>query len=285
LDEAAVKYPKGHFYLYLAGYYHRAKGNIDQAIKCFELCSECSIQNNFVRNYCLYEFGWCYYLLQDWQKSIEYLEKFVSVHKSPTFVCYAEYQLGICYTFVGQKETALASFKKAPPLVRKYFTFDHFASRKSKDYLKNKGMTDVEQKIVLASIQYEALQYSQALNTLNALKEYFDSKNSNEPDFLENMALYLFFKGASLRGNGDLEEAKESLQKLISMEKKVRRETYVIPYSIVELAEIHILQQHKKEAKMLLLNFTKTYTEFDLDKPLFRKVNKWLDKLKEEDKE
>jgi tetratricopeptide (TPR) repeat protein len=68
-------------YLYLAGYYYRKKGDLDTSISTFQKVYDFSSQIKQLQIASLYESGWSFYLLQNWEKAIEYFQHFLRGRK------------------------------------------------------------------------------------------------------------------------------------------------------------------------------------------------------------
>ena len=70
-------YRSGGLYLYLAGYFYRKKGELENSIEIFQQVYDCSSQIKQLQIASLYESGWSFYLLQKWDRAIVYFENFL----------------------------------------------------------------------------------------------------------------------------------------------------------------------------------------------------------------
>jgi hypothetical protein len=82
--------------------------------------------------------AWCEFMRNDFKKTSEMLEEFVSKWKLKSYQALAYYQLGISYFITGQEEKALEAWAHVEPAVRAHFTWDIWAGRKAKQYLEAK---------------------------------------------------------------------------------------------------------------------------------------------------
>ncbi len=62
------------------------------------------------------------------------------------------------------------------------------------------------------------------------------------------------------------------------MEGLIIEEAYVVPHSYCELGEMY-LEKSKHQKAENMLKKAKSYSDFDFDKPLYRRIDASLDKL------
>lgn len=62
------------------------------------------------------------------------------------------------------------------------------------------------------------------------------------------------------------------------MEEAVEEETYVVPHSLCEMGEMYMGLGRLNEAQQVLKT-AKTYSHYDLDKPLTRRLMSALDQI------
>jgi hypothetical protein len=130
---------------------------------------------------------------------------------------------------------------------------------------------DLEREILLALVQVEGSHFKLAIETLSSLNP--------EKLATEEVVMLYYAKGCALRGLERQKEALEMFQKVVSLESHIKREFYLVPYSLTEIGEIKMEMEEWKEAHKILLEAKKNYSGFDLDKPLIRRLENSLDKL------
>jgi tetratricopeptide (TPR) repeat protein len=134
--------------------------------------------------------------------------------------------------------------------VEKYFTFDQFASRKSIEYSKRE-ISDAEKKILVGSIHVEANRNKEALEVL-AEAEHSIGKLAIQ-NLEEEVGTLFFMKGKALRCLERFAEAMQEFEKVIAMENSLKkREIYLVPHSMVEMAEIQMEKKNWEEAEKIL---------------------------------
>lgn len=69
--------------------------------------------------------------------------------------------------------------------------------------------------------------------------------------FADNKGLILLLKGACLRLMNSPLQAKECLDSVISLEKKIKEDMYLVPYAMVEIAVLHKEQNEITKAVQL----------------------------------
>lgn len=62
----------------------------------------------------------------------------------------------------------------------------------------------------------------------------------------------MLLKGACLRYMGSPLQAEECLKEVITLEKSIKEDSYLVPYAAVELALIHLDQGEDSKANQLL---------------------------------
>jgi tetratricopeptide (TPR) repeat protein len=74
----------------------------------------------------------------------------------------------------------------------------------------------------------------------------------SSPYLADNLALTLLLKGACLRQMKSPLQAEECLQEVISLESKIKEDTFLVPYALVELALLYTDQKDYVKASQLL---------------------------------
>lgn len=276
LDLALQRYPEGTPYYYLGGYFARKQRDIKRAIGYFERVNELTTEVRRFQITSYYEIGWCHWLGADWREAAHWFEKFLAEHKSPSFKAYCGYQLGVAYDMLGEKDKAARAFAPVPSWVRKHYTWDQFAARKAKEYLKNDGITQYERLIVHAQIVAKI----RPEEALGLLKQARNTGESNE----EVKAVYYYIKGIAEKSLQKFGKAKKSFERGISLEPLAKKEIYAIPHCLTEYGEILLDEGRIDEAKKMFTKARKGFSNYDFDKPLIRKLEKNLDLIKQQQK-
>lgn len=80
----------------------------------------------------------------------------------------------------------------------------------------------------------------------------FNSSKASEKYNADNKALIMLLKGACLRHMGSPLQALECLETVISLQKDIQDDHYLVPYAIVELALIEWEQYNREKAILAL---------------------------------
>jgi hypothetical protein len=123
----------------------RKEGDLTGGRSYFERCQKAADQQGLkqLSLSCTYEIGWCFYLDEQWKETIEWLTKYMSTVKSPGAAAFASYQLAVAHFFFGSDFNLIVkSLEGVSPWVRKHFSWDVFADRRAREYLRAlKGAT------------------------------------------------------------------------------------------------------------------------------------------------
>lgn len=68
----------------------------------------------------------------------------------------------------------------------------------------------------------------------------------------DNKALLLLLKGACLRQMGSPLQAEECLKEVVSLEKKIKEDSFLVPYALVEMALLLLDQGNAPRAAQIL---------------------------------
>jgi len=277
-EECLSIYPNNMLILYLGGYLERQRFNVENAIGYFKSAARLSNDLRQFRIACDYELGDCYWKLMNWDKSIEYFVAFHTANKTKSFRCFGAYQLGVSYCFNDNETEARKWFIKSQKWSRKYFSFDFFAARKSKEYVNSSPMIDdVEKDFIRVSILRKQGKQQEGLEILD---KYIinDVLNLESP---EEKAYFYYIKGRLLKETGNMENALEQFDNCVKLN-NVKNEIYTIPHSFMEKGDIYFRLGDKVKAKEELKQ-AKTYKSYDFDKPNIRRIMRLLDQLEDDD--
>lgn len=92
----------------------------------------------------------------------------------------------------------------------------------------------------------------------------------------DNRGLLMMLKGACLRYMNSPLQAEECLKTVLSLEKKIKEDHYLIPYSLVELGLIIYEQGDNQRAVQILEDAKKNYTGYSLESRLHFKIHSAL---------
>lgn len=124
---------------------------------------------------------------------------------------------------------------------------------------------------VLASRVYRLVETT--LNELNA------EKTSSRYD-MDNKCLVWLLKGACLRQMNSPQQAIQCLETVISFEKQIVEDHYLVPYAIVELALVFMSESNLERASEALEDAKRNYTGYSLESRLHFRIHTALTDIK-----
>ncbi|KYQ90267.1 hypothetical protein DLAC_08870 [Tieghemostelium lacteum] len=264
LNSLMEKYNKGALIYYLSGACLRKQGKIKESTASYQKAFETSEELKQLQLFIESELGYNEFLFLNWQKSEEYLGRFLKETTSSGFKAFIAYQMACCQEL--QNNTALSqeTFKTIGPIVRKGFDFDEFSGRKASKYLKKGQISAFERSYLMASCLNEAHQFEESIKIL--VEALSASGLSND-----DLATGDYLLGSNYQQMGKKDEAKKHYQQALTKEKQLTSEYFVIPYSYVGLGEIAILEEKKSDAK----NFIKQAKGYSKNAYDFPSVLDW----------
>lgn len=125
---------------------------------------------------------------------------------------------------------------------------------------------------VLASKVYRLIEKTESeLNKGNTPSEKY---------VIDNKCLVLLLKGACLRQMNSPQQAIQCLESVISYEKQLVEDTYLVPYAIVELGLICWSEGRTDRAILALEDAKRNYTGYSLESRLHFRIHTALAELK-----
>jgi tetratricopeptide (TPR) repeat protein len=276
---AAAEFPRGVFFHYMAGYLARKDGRVEEALRRFERAMDSSTEVRELQLACVYERGWCYFVLNDFEHAVPLLERFLAEFRSPSFRAFAAFQLGYALDALGRIDDARAAMARVEGFVRRHFSFDQYARRKAREYLASaRGLSDAERRLVRAANCVEALRWDAALALLREMERAGDvAEPAADADL---RALWHYTLARALRGRRAAHaEIETQLQRVDALARQVRRETFVVSHALCEQGELRLEQGALAEAEALFQRARSALAECDFDKPLLRRLQLNLDTL------
>lgn len=97
---------------------------------------------------------------------------------------------------------------------------------------------------------------------------------------VDNKCLVLLLKGACLRQMNSPQQAVNCLESVISLEKQIVEDTYLVPYAIVELGLVFMEGGRTDRAVLALEDAKRNYTGYSLESRLHFRIHTALAELK-----
>jgi len=280
------KYENASLYYYLGGYLSRVQGNIDKALERFTMSYEMNDQFPEMENICKYEIGWWEYLKNDYETAKNLFEEFLEKHTSNTYKAWCYWQLGYCYFFLDQEDKAFECMQNVKTYKRKHYSWDEYWYRKSSEFIKNIPLLEMELNKIYNLIKCRKLKKAKKF-LKDAEKEHDTTADPNNLAYVK----YLWAKIAFY--NDDREEARRYYEEIEDMQKEIKLEKYLVPYSKYRLLllrikdmesyddDSHRVAQEDLDYIVKIVKEINKMSGYDFEKPLVRKIERVKDYFKE----
>jgi len=117
-----------------------------------------------------YELGSNHFMLLEWNQALEYLTRFLDGYDAEAFRTYCAYQVAFCYIMLENQAKAIEYMKKVQPWVRKNYALDEYSGHQAKKYLKKNTLSQFEILYQQALVSHEACNYNSVLDILEKAK-------------------------------------------------------------------------------------------------------------------
>ncbi|KAG8436919.1 hypothetical protein GDO86_007849 [Hymenochirus boettgeri] len=279
LEPYLQRYPKGAIFLFFAGRIEEIKGNIDMAIKRFEECCEAQQKWKPFHHMCYWQLMWCFTYKQHWKMAYFYadlLSKESSWSKATYMYMKAAYLSMFtpddCKPF-GDDEMKL--FRLVPSLklkiAGKSLPTEKFAIRKSRRYSAQKPVPlpvpPLEMMYIwngYAVIGKHRNLTEVMLGTLNEAENSLEEAADSE-FLVDDHCVVKLLKGLCYKYLGQTSDAQESFSYIQTNEKKIKKDHYLIPNAMLELALLYLQMERRKEAVQLLEDAKHNYKNYSME--------------------
>ncbi|XP_060921864.1 tetratricopeptide repeat protein 39A isoform X1 [Labrus mixtus] len=291
-----LRYPRGAIFLFFAGRIEEIKGNIDEAVELFE--DGCKAQQAWKQfhHMCYWELMWCFTYKRAWKMAYFYADLLSQESRwSKAMYIYMK----AAYLSMLPKDEARPFGEDEVELFRKVRIFkqkiagkspptEKFAIRKAKRY---RGPSPVRLPVPVLEMMYMWNGFSMIskrpeltegmMQTLMEAEGSLLESPENEYTLDDRCVIHLL-KGLCLKNQGLLQEAEECFNTVISSEKKIRFDHYLVPNTLVELSLLYIHQGRRDKAIKLLHKAKHNYKEYSMESRTQFRVHAALAKLKAE---
>ncbi|VDP69314.1 unnamed protein product [Echinostoma caproni] len=285
-------YPKSAIFMLLAGRCEAVAGDLEKAIETFEEATKLPLDWPQYQHVCYWELMWCYALRADWMKAVRCAEKLVKEsqwsqasyrYMKAAFLLQWLDDPGIRTPKADQTTFPTTDFSpyetrektiehidqllvEIPKLMQRFagrsLPLEKIALRKSKRYFsQNKRLTLPALELVFIWNGFKMIQFQQEsimsflMICENKINELVQSKEKYET-YYDDYCLALLLKGVCLRCRGQQFQASMCFQEILQMKKKLKLDTYLLPFCEMELCQLAFddgdLQQASKHLERAL---------------------------------
>eukprot|EP01029_Cantina_marsupialis_P008720 TRINITY_DN2051_c0_g1_i1.p1 TRINITY_DN2051_c0_g1~~TRINITY_DN2051_c0_g1_i1.p1 ORF type:complete len:521 (+),score=102.33 TRINITY_DN2051_c0_g1_i1:665-2227(+) len=171
--------PNAAVFTFMAGYSARKMYNLHESLKLFELAHDESEVFLDFRTVCLFEMGWCHFLLGQNANAIEKFREFLNrqAQGQNNYRSWAWFHCGLAYMFQNKTSLALDCFKKVEATARPNYDFDTFVKRKANEFLLMKDIPPFESIALRAYFLTKGGLFAQTMHLLESTSEFLPPEN------------------------------------------------------------------------------------------------------------
>ncbi|XP_054463155.1 tetratricopeptide repeat protein 39A isoform X2 [Anoplopoma fimbria] len=289
-----LRYPRGAIFLFFAGRTEEIKGNIDEAVALFE--DGCKAQQAWKQfhHMCYWELMWCFTYKRVWKMAYFYADLLSQESRwSKAMYVYMK----AAYLSMLREDEARPFGEDEVQLFRQVPTFkqkiagkspptEKFAIRKARRY---KARCPIRLPVPVLEMMYMWNGFSMIskrpeltegmIQTLVEAERILLESPDNEYSVDDRCLIHLL-RGLCLKNQGLLQAAEESFRKVLTSEKKIRFDHYLVPNCLVELGLLYIDLGRRDEAIKILHKAKQNYKEYSMESRTQFRVHAALAKLK-----
>ncbi|XP_025408940.1 tetratricopeptide repeat protein 39B-like isoform X2 [Sipha flava] len=290
LRQQLALYPNGAWFLYLKGRLEFMRGNIEEAHKWY--IASVDSQNSWPQfhHICYWELCWANCVALNWKTAEVYATKLSEQSKwSRTTYNYQRACIMLMRGYNCLSRDELNTVNQLMADVPKYkqriagksLPMEKFAVKKSQRF------TNQNNRLFLPAI--ELLYLWNLFNVFGKRKSLYDNlyrlidKNTKDLERnpgqygseyeYDNKALGFLLKGVCLRIMNSPLHAEECLKSVVSMEKRIKEDRYLVPYAHVELAFLYKSKGNLEKAAHYLETAKKNYSGYSLETRLHFQIH------------
>ncbi|KAM9312978.1 tetratricopeptide repeat protein 39A-like [Gastrophryne carolinensis] len=293
------RYPKSAIFLFFAGRIEEIKGDIDEAIRWFEVgCSTQQAWKQF-HHMCYWELMWCFSYKGMWKVAYFYAD-LLSKENRWSKAMYVYMKAAFLSMLPAEEprpfgESEVELFRLVPTLKQKIAgkspPTEKYAMRKARRY---QAKDPVELPVPALEMMYlwngfailgkDTKLTENTLNTLCVAENRLLQETASE--YLEDdHCSILLLKGLCLKHQGRLAQAEQCFNYICQMEKKLKYDHHLVPNSLLELGLLYMHQRRGEDAIPILRRAKNNYKNYSMESRTLFRIHAALSKLKAPDSE
>ncbi|KAL7889636.1 hypothetical protein AOLI_G00018940 [Acnodon oligacanthus] len=297
LEPYAEKFPRGALMLFYAARIAVLKGDFETAQRKFLECIAVQQEWCQIHHLCYWELMWIHSFQQDWLEAYHYADLLCKESEwSQAVYVFQKASILSMLTAEEVKETGedvVELFRQVESLrlrfAGKSVPTEKFAARKARRYnspnpiklvVPALEMMYVWNGFTIVGKRPELTQ--NILLTIEKAEE--DLKNDADPSVYhaDDQSLMQMLKGLCLRHLGRLEQAEHCFNYVISSEKSIRYDHYLVPFTMCELGLLYKQQGDVEKAIMYIEKAKLNYKNYSMESRLHFRIHAVLSSLAEE---
>ncbi|XP_066906387.1 tetratricopeptide repeat protein 39B isoform X1 [Halyomorpha halys] len=288
LEDQLQLYPDGLWFLYFKGRLEFMKCNISEANKFYIKSWKSQHVWPQFHHLCFWELMWTYCVILDWKEALVYASNLLKSSKwSRTIYAYQKISMLLMMPSLSseEKEEINTLVQKIPywrqRFAGKSLPMEKFCIRRCERYESQKFLILPAIELMYLWNLFKVigkkwdLCHSIYQMILKSISDFESGKFASEFEY-DNKALLLLLKGACLFQLKSYFQAEDCFKQVISMEKKIKIDTFLVPFASVELSLVYAKQGENQKAIHLLENVKKNYSGYSLESRLHFRIHSAL---------
>ncbi|XP_072534701.1 tetratricopeptide repeat protein 39B-like isoform X2 [Salminus brasiliensis] len=300
LEPYAQKFPKGALMLFYAARIAVLKGEFEMAQKLFLECIATQEEWRQIHHLCYWELMWTYSFQQDWLEAYRYADLLCKESKwSQTIYVF---QKASILSMLSEEEVEKTGedivelFRQVDSLrlrfAGKSVPTEKFAARKARRYNSSNP-----KKLVIPALEMmyvwngftivgkRPALTQDILTTIEKAEEDLKNDASNPSVYYaDDQSVVQMLKGLCLRHLGRLEQAERCFNNVISSEKTIKYDHYLVPFTMYELGLLYKQQGDVEKAIACIEKAKLNYKDYSMESRLHFRIHAALTKLTEPEK-
>ncbi|XP_012724324.2 tetratricopeptide repeat protein 39B [Fundulus heteroclitus] len=294
LKPYADKFPNGALMLFYTARIAVLKGNFTFAQEKFLACIATQEEWRQIHHLCYWELMWAYSFEQNWIEAYRYADLLCKENKwsQATYV----YQKAAILSMLPEEdvtklgENVVALFRQVDGLrlriAGKSIPTEKFAAKKAQRYSFPKPL-----KLVVPALEMMYVWNGFAvvgkrpeltesiLSTLEKAEEQLRNESAPSEYHMDDLCVVQMLKGLCLTQLGRLVQAEICFNFVISSEKDIKHETYLVPFTMYELGLLHKLRGDINAAIMVIENAKTNYRDYSMESRLHFRIHAALNTM------
>ncbi|XP_035273358.1 tetratricopeptide repeat protein 39B-like [Anguilla anguilla] len=296
LEPYIEKYPNGSVIIFYVARIAVLKGNLEEAQLKFLECTGLQQEWRQIHHLCYWELMWCHCFRQEWLEAYRYADLLCTESKWSRAVFM--FQKAAILSMLPEEdvektgENVVELFRQVDGLmlrlVGKSIPTEKFVARKARRYSSSPPVPltvpALEMMYVwngFSIVGKRAELTANLLTTLETAEQHLSKASCPSEYHFDDQNLLQMLKGLCLKHLGRLPQAELCFTQVISSEKKINFDHYLVPFSMYELGLIYKLQGDFPKATSVLENAKLNYKDYSMESRLHFRIHAALDSLKD----
>ncbi|XP_014842011.1 PREDICTED: tetratricopeptide repeat protein 39B-like isoform X2 [Poecilia mexicana] len=294
LKPYADKYPNGALMLFYTARIAVLKGNFTFAQEKFLACIATQEEWRQIHHLCFWELMWAYSFEQNWTEAYRYADCLCKENKwsQATYV----FQKAAILSMLPEEEVAktgenvVALFRQVDGLrlriAGKSIPTEKFAAKKAQRYAPPKPLKLVVPALEMMYVWNGFMVVGKRpeltegiLSTLEAAEEQLRSDPDPSEFHTDDVCVVQMLKGLCLTQLGRLVQAEICFNFVISSEKDIKHDTYLVPFTMYELGLLHKLKGDINTAITVIEKAKMNYRDYSMESRLHFRIHAALNTM------